>query len=93
MQYPAWEDLELGAAITTPGNASNLRTGDWRSSVPVLDEDKCVKCGLCAVYCPEFCIAEDEEGFYRPDLYYCKGCGICAVECPKEAIKMQREGE
>jgi pyruvate ferredoxin oxidoreductase delta subunit len=84
----AWQKLELGTAITTPGNASELRTGDWKTLRPETDREKCIKCGLCAVYCPEFCISEDEEGYYPQDLFYCKGCGICANECPKQAISM-----
>lgn len=91
MKYPSWKSLELGAAIVTPGNTAELKTGDWRTELPVLDEEKCVKCGLCAVYCPEFCIQEDEQGFFRANLYYCKGCGICAYECPKQALTMQLE--
>ena len=90
-KLPSWEDLHLGAAIVTPGNAAELKTGDWRSEIPVLDEEKCIKCGICAVYCPEFCISEDSEGLFRSNPYYCKGCGICAQECPKEAISMHRE--
>ncbi len=87
----AWQELELGAAIVTPGNAANLKTGDWRTLAPELDEELCIKCTLCAIYCPEFCISEDAEGFFRPDLNYCKGCGICANECPKDAITMAME--
>ncbi|NDY56735.1 pyruvate synthase subunit PorD [Desulfovibrio sulfodismutans] len=89
----AWEDLALGAAILKPGNAKELRTGDWRSMKPKLDEEKCIKCALCAMYCPEFCISVNAEGFYHPDFYFCKGCGVCANECPKEAITMVKEGE
>jgi len=87
----AWEDLALGAAVTEPGSAAKLKTGDWRSMAPVLDEEKCIQCALCMLYCPEFCIHEDEDGFFRADLDYCKGCGICAHECPKDAIKMVLE--
>ncbi len=84
----AWEKLELGTAITEAGNAAQLKTGDWKTLHPVTDQEKCIKCGMCQVYCPEFCIHEDSEGFYPADLYYCKGCGICANECPKKAISM-----
>jgi pyruvate ferredoxin oxidoreductase delta subunit len=86
-----WEDLEQGTAITEPGCARKMKTGDWKTNKPVVDEEKCIKCALCAVYCPEFCIAENEEGFFHSDLDYCKGCGICANECPKDAISMVRE--
>lgn len=83
-----WEELELGTSITRAGNACELRTGDWKTLHPVTDREKCIKCSLCSIYCPEFCISEDEEGYYPQDLFYCKGCGICANECPKNAITM-----
>ena len=84
----AWENLALGAAICTPGNASELKTGDWRSVSPKVDESKCIKCAICMHFCPEGCIDENPEGYYHSNLYYCKGCGICANECPKKAIEM-----
>lgn len=86
-----WEDLNLGTAITTPGNAGQLQTGDWKTDRPVVDEEKCIKCSLCAMYCPEFCISENKEGYFHSNPFYCKGCGICAHECPKDAITMVRE--
>lgn len=87
----AWQDLALGAAILAPGSAAKLKTGDWRTLIPRLDEDKCIKCGMCELYCPEFCISEGKDGFFRPNFAYCKGCGICANECPKQAISMVME--
>jgi pyruvate ferredoxin oxidoreductase delta subunit len=88
-----WEDLEQGAVICDAGCACKMKTGDWKTNMPVVDRELCNKCGLCAVYCPEFCVAEEEEGFFKADLEYCKGCGICANECPKKAISMVREEE
>ncbi|WP_029893810.1 4Fe-4S binding protein [Desulfohalovibrio reitneri] len=87
----AWRDLALGAAITRPGSAADLKTGDWKTLRPKVDEEKCIKCALCGVYCPEFCISENEEGYWHSDPFYCKGCGICANECPKDAITMVLE--
>ena len=54
---------------------------------PVIDPEKCSKCGLCSLYCPEGVISED----LKIDYDFCKGCGICANECPKKAIRMERE--
>lgn len=86
-----WKDILTGAVVIEPGSAAEYRTGDWRSQKPVLDKEKCIKCGICAKFCPEPCIVPDEEGYYVSDLYWCKGCGICAHECPKEAITMVEE--
>ena len=86
-----WKDMTLGSIVSEPGSASQYRTGDWKSEIPVLTIEKCNKCGLCFIYCPEGCIQPDKEGWFIADLYYCKGCGICAKECPKDAIKMAGE--
>ena len=52
------------------------RTGLWRSSKPVLDEELCAACGICWMYCPERAVEKNEEGGYSIDYDYCKGCGI-----------------
>ena len=88
-----WKDLEIGAIATEPGNASQYRTGDWRSRRPILDKDKCNKCTLCYIYCPDGCIERNAEGYFEANLYYCKGCGICATECPRKAITMAEEAK
>ena len=88
-----WHDMEIGNIVTEPGNAAVYRTGDWRSSKPLHQPERCIKCAVCYVFCPEGCIKQDEEGYFVPDLYYCKGCGICAHECPTRAIIMQEEEE
>ena len=86
-----WKDLEIGAIITEPGNASQYRTGDWRSQKPVYNQSRCIKCGICQVFCPDGCVLQTDEGYFKADLYYCKGCGICARECPTWAISMEEE--
>jgi pyruvate ferredoxin oxidoreductase delta subunit len=88
-----WKDLEVGNIITEAGNASFRKTGDWRTERPILDKEKCIKCALCWVYCPDAAIKPSEEGYYESDLYYCKGCGICASICPAGAINMIAEEE
>ncbi|MBA4423785.1 MAG: pyruvate ferredoxin oxidoreductase, partial [Syntrophus sp. (in: bacteria)] len=52
---------------------------------------KCIKCGVCYIYCPEGCINEDVDGFFVANFDYCKGCGICAHECWPKAIVMVNE--
>ncbi len=86
-----WQDIPLGCIVTSPGNAAEYKTGDWRSDRPIWNKDRCIKCGICSLFCPEGCVASDSEGYFEADLYYCKGCGICARECWTEAIKMESE--
>ena len=86
-----WKELEIGGIMAQPGSAREYQTGDWKSQSPVLDKDKCNKCALCYIFCPEGCINETEDGFFEADLFYCKGCGICDTECPKKAITMVEE--
>lgn len=87
-----WRDLEVGSIVVEPGSARQYQTGGWRSRMPVIDNEKCIKCGLCYIYCPEGCIEPEPEGYFKPNLYYCKGCGICASECPRKAITMVETG-
>jgi pyruvate ferredoxin oxidoreductase gamma subunit len=89
--FPSWRELLPGCVITEPGNAKAYRTGDWKSSHPVWNNQKCIKCGICYLFCPEGCIREKQDGYFEADLYYCKGCGICARECWTQAITMMEE--
>ena len=69
------------------------RTGLWRSVKPVLDSNKCIRCGVCWMYCPDRAVEKDEDGTYMINYDICKGCGICAEECPSDAIEMVEEDQ
>lgn len=86
-----WKTLPFGCHITEPGSSAKFRTGDWRSQRPVLDKEKCIKCGMCWIFCPEMAYNQTKEGYYEANMEYCKGCGICVNECPKGAIQMVEE--
>ena len=88
-----WKDLEIGTIVVEPGSASQYETGGWRSRRPVLDLNKCNKCGLCYIFCPDAAIDMERDGYPTVNLFYCKGCGICATECPKDVIVMEEEKE
>ncbi|MFC1909079.1 4Fe-4S binding protein [Chloroflexota bacterium] len=88
-----WRDIEIGAIVTEAGNASQYQTGTWRSQRPTYDFSRCIKCGICQMYCPEGCIGQNKESYFEADLFYCKGCGICARECWTKVITMVEEEE
>ncbi len=68
-------------------------TGTWRIIKPVIHEDKCVKCGMCWLHCPDDVIEWSPGQIPKVDYTYCKGCGVCSTVCPKNAIEMVVEGE
>lgn len=78
-----------GALVFEPGWSEENLTGFWRSLKPVIDHEKCTKCAICWLCCPDAVIQRGDE--YEINLKYCKGCGICAEECPVKAIIMVEE--
>ena len=88
-----WKEMEIGTIFTEPGNTAEYKTGDWRSQAPTYNFDRCIKCGMCQLFCPEGCIEQNEDGYFTANLYWCKGCGICARECPTGVISMVEETE
>ncbi len=84
----SWKELPLSAL---PFKLSTeFKTGDWRTFRPVVDQEKCTRCLLCWVYCPDMSIVWDGQRI-SVNYDYCKGCGICARECPVKAIEMVKE--
>lgn len=88
MAEMTWKDIKPGFVVDKPGGAKKYRTGDWRSQKPIYDQDRCVKCGVCYIFCPDAAIKIKADGYVEVDEFYCKGCGICARECFTGAFKM-----
>lgn len=77
----------LGPVATVFGSAT---TGNWRIERPVVDFEKCIKCGTCERHCPTNVIVVDKEEkeCVTFDFNYCKGCGICVNVCPVDCMNM-----
>ena len=69
-----------------------------------LDEERCIKCTLCAIECPINIIYIDWHSEKTPegksekkldrfdvDMKRCMFCGLCEEACPEEAIVMSRD--
>lgn len=88
---PGWETLDIGCCMVKAGSGADYQTGEWRSSRPIIDLDKCVHCLMCWVFCPDASIDVKNAKVQGIDLYHCKGCGICVTECPRKCISMVDE--
>jgi 2-oxoacid:acceptor oxidoreductase delta subunit (pyruvate/2-ketoisovalerate family) len=73
-----------GGVIKEVGSTAKNKTGGWRSQRPMVDAQKCRKCGICVQHCPEPCITLAPTAII--DYDYCKGCLICKSVCPFGAI-------
>ena len=55
-------------------------------SLITVNEDKCIKCGLCIKECPTFVLKMGQKGPEAISADSCIACGHCTAVCPKEAI-------
>lgn len=78
--------------VSKPAEGAGGKTGTWRVFKPVIQEDKCTKCQLCWMYCPDSAIiTESRRSVPHINYDYCKGCLVCYEVCPVNAIIYERE--
>jgi pyruvate ferredoxin oxidoreductase delta subunit len=106
-EMPKWYEMREGIVIPaipvrgdTTGWAGGYRPGrnpyfkkfSTRSMRPVVDFDKCIKCTMCWLQCPDSCFDVTPEGLYDPNMEACCGCGVCEAVCPvQDCIVMVSE--
>jgi len=62
-----------------------LETQEFKGSkLAVIDEGKCIKCGLCREKCRFKAITQD----LTVDPFSCEGCSVCTIVCPVNAITL-----
>jgi pyruvate ferredoxin oxidoreductase delta subunit len=82
----------FGPLVSKPGSSRRNLTGSWRMEVrPKFLKKNCIACNMCALVCPETCIAGEGKNNYDFDPAFCKGCGNCAKICPKQDIEMVKD--
>lgn len=57
------------------------------SEPPVVDDNKCIKCGVCMTSCVYDALSINDKKL-NIDVDKCFGCGLCVTRCPKNALKI-----
>jgi len=91
-KWPSWKELPKYAnvipAVEISGKNPHYSKGTTKTDIPVINKEKCTKCALCWIICPEGCLVRTPDGYYDVEKKYCSGCGMCESICPPKAIKM-----
>ena len=87
-----WQHITEGNKIVEAASSKDFCTGEWRTTTPIWEYEKCKQCLLCTPVCPDSSIPVITGKRAEFDYEHCKGCGICAKVCPFGAISM-REGK
>ena len=77
-----------------PARNPTFKKFTTRAMRPVVDFDKCIKCTLCWLQCPDSCFDVMPDGMYDANMEACCGCGVCEAVCPEaNCITMVNETE
>jgi pyruvate ferredoxin oxidoreductase delta subunit len=67
-----------------PARNPTFKKYTTRTMRPVVDFEKCIKCTLCWLQCPDSCFDVTPDGLYDANMEACCGCGVCEAVCPVE---------
>jgi len=93
---PGYKDIPIGGLIIEAGNAEKYETGSWRSFRPVRDDEKCIHCLICWIFCPDSAIIVEDGKVVGVDLDHCKRLRNLRPRVPRrkvQAITMVKESE
>ena len=97
-EMPKWWEMREGVTVPAIPIGKPIEGGEGyrpernpyfkkfttRTMRPVIDFDKCVKCTLCWIQCPDSCFDVTPDGLYDANMEACCGCGVCEAVCPVE---------
>jgi len=84
-------DVECPNDYLITGQKLNEQIGAVKTKFPVLDKNKCQKCGKCAEVCRQKAIFLAPQKYPQFFKELCSACGACWTVCPQKAIKTKKE--
>jgi pyruvate ferredoxin oxidoreductase gamma subunit len=91
VDLPFASPAQAAPSIYAMANSPERHTGSWRQWRPVLQRERCSRCWVCFVRCPDAAIMLDPEHYPVVDYAVCKGCLVCAHDCPTHAFTILKE--
>jgi pyruvate ferredoxin oxidoreductase gamma subunit len=92
VDVPFAPPTQTAPSIYAIANSPERHTGSWRQYRPVLQRERCSRCWVCFVRCPDAAITLDPEDYPVVDYAVCKGCLLCVHDCPTHAFNVVKEG-
>ncbi len=86
----------IAQGLATAAKAVALLAKGYIEKEPLIariDEEKCIKCGMCARVCTYGAIRGEVRKKFEVIPALCEGCGNCVAECPTGAITLPGYGE
>jgi len=91
-QSKAYADCDVDAPnlhLITRQNTEPEKKDFYGMPKAEINQDLCVKCGLCQEKCRFDAIKNKNESYYI-DSFSCEGCGVCEAVCPADAVKLHK---
>jgi len=80
--------LKIECSVVAKGLAEPFKSNKPKQFLPVWDKERCIRCGICYIYCPNGAVIRVEDGFFEAEVDSCSACGICHRECLCGAVSM-----
>jgi pyruvate ferredoxin oxidoreductase delta subunit len=81
--------IDCSAVVT--GDAKPVSASAEKIASPEWDKERCIRCGICYLFCSTGAVTRLEDGYFEADTQLCSGCGICHRECWCGVIGMVEE--
>jgi len=68
---------------------NGINQSEW--TLPELEKEKCILCGLCVDACPQHVLQMNFDGIFFSRPQDCQYCAVCEEICPQGALACSYE--